>query len=386
MFFLAWPARAAVLSVGGSYPTTATLIPGRNTCGAVTVQDNLTTVVHAPAAATLSLSHAGNTYSGTIDETGRFATAPATLTSGSSRFTLTIEGRFTQSGMTATVQVDVAQSASPRNCTYFVGWTATKSGPPNTLPGAPELFGELPRPLPLFPRNNVWNIDVRDAPVDTSSAQRLAGIAAPSPRLSFAYAYSVVSSAQPLVPVLLDGGTTVERPVPDEAKNEAGWIGDGYLLIVDRDGRLLFELAGARWNAIAARWEAVSAAAFRLDANDTGLPVLPGVFRWDELAAPVGHALRVTMRGNTWPVGARLRLKANVELSGMLQPLTDAMKTFGLIVAGEGEEFAISATDDPRWKREEWNSALAALRPADFEVVELGWYPRQRVRARAVRH
>lgn len=366
---------AAVLSVGGSYPTRATLVPGRNTCGTVTVQDNLTTVAHTPGAATLSLSHAGNTFRGTVDSTGHFTTTPTTINAGSNRFVLTIDGRFSRTGLNALVEVDVSQSSNPRNCSYVVDWTATKTGEPNVLPGAPELLGDLPPPLPLFPANHVWNIDVRSAPVDGAATARLGDAV---PHLAFAFPYAVAGAAQPLVDVALADSTTFHAPLPEEAKSDAAWIGgDGLLLVVDRDARVLYELTNARWSG---RWEATSAAMFRLDANDSGLPALPGLLRYDELAFPIRHALRVTMRG--LPIGTRLRLKASVAA----QTLGDAMQTFGLIVGAEGDDFAISATTDPRFPRDGLNVALAMLRASDFEVLEAGWMPRQKNRVRAVRH
>jgi hypothetical protein len=118
---------APVLSVGGTYPTDVALVPGQNTCGPVTVEDAVTTVAQTPGSHTLSLTHAGNTYTGTVEDDGRFSTQPKTLTSGSSQFTITIAGQFSPSGFTATVQVDVTQTGPPPTCSYQVSWVGTKS-------------------------------------------------------------------------------------------------------------------------------------------------------------------------------------------------------------------------------------------------------------------
>src|ERR1700687_1411125 len=67
------------LSVGGSYSTRVTLLPTGNTCGNVTVQDTPTVVTHSPGASTLSLTHANNTYQGTISSTAQFSTTPTTI-------------------------------------------------------------------------------------------------------------------------------------------------------------------------------------------------------------------------------------------------------------------------------------------------------------------
>lgn len=122
------------LSVGGTYQTQVSLVAGRNTCGAVTVQNNPTVVTHSPGAHTLSLTHAGHAYPGTIDSIARFATPPTTISGGGSQYTLTITGQFTLTGFAADVQVDVHQPQTPQTCSYLVHWVGTKDGAPNTIP------------------------------------------------------------------------------------------------------------------------------------------------------------------------------------------------------------------------------------------------------------
>jgi sugar lactone lactonase YvrE len=136
VLLVAATAGAAPLSVGGSYPTAASLIPGRNTCGSVTVQDNLTTVTHTPGAHTLSMTHAGISYDGTVDDSGNFLTSPRALTAGGAQYTITIDGAFTASAMSATVTLDVRQNNT--TCSYAVRWQATKQGTPNSIPGEPR--------------------------------------------------------------------------------------------------------------------------------------------------------------------------------------------------------------------------------------------------------
>ncbi|MCA1828420.1 MAG: hypothetical protein ABR567_18860 [Myxococcales bacterium] len=114
---------APVLSVGGTYATQVSLLPG-NTCGDVQVQNEQTVVDHSPGSGSLRLTHAGSTYDGTVDRTGNF-TVPAVQRSG---FTISIAGQFNATGFTATVTVD------PPNCEYEVSWLGSKSGPANTFP------------------------------------------------------------------------------------------------------------------------------------------------------------------------------------------------------------------------------------------------------------
>lgn len=121
-----------VLSVAGTYPTRATLIAERNTCGSVTVQDNPTTVTHTAGGSDLSLLHAGSTYRGTIDTSGRFTSPAANFTFPDADYTIGLTGQFSTTGFTATVEL--TRRAGGTTCTYAVAWVGTKSGSPNTIP------------------------------------------------------------------------------------------------------------------------------------------------------------------------------------------------------------------------------------------------------------
>jgi hypothetical protein len=313
--------------------------------------------------------------------------------------------------------------------------------------------GELPAPLPLFPPDNWWNADIREAPVDPGSAAYIAfigeargmhpdfgGDSGDPASPIYGIPYVVVDGSQPLVPVAFDyddesdqgaPGRPPGYPIPDEAKTQQKWIegglaggdpdadGDRHMLIIDRDHRLLFELYALRWTGT--RWEAGSGAAWALDANArrpegwtsadaAGLAILPGLVRWDEVYGPdpIRHAFRVTVRatngyvfpashraGDTsgaLPMGARLRLRANVDLSRFAEParkIFEAMKTYGLIVADNGTDLYVTGTHDTRWDNDLLNPAFGALRASDFEVIELGWEPGAAPPAgkrRAVRH
>ena len=174
--------------------------------------------------------------------------------------------------------------------------------------------------------------------------------------------------------------------------------------MVDRDHWLLFETWATRWNAVAARWEAGSGAVFDLAANArrpdgwtsadaAGLAILPGLVGTTRPgAAPITHAFRFTVRatnGYVWPashragttagalpMGARLRLKASVDLTAYppeVQRIFRAMQTYGLILADNGSDMYVQGTMDPRWDNDVLNPAFATLTADDFEVVQLGW-------------
>ncbi len=299
--------------------------------------------------------------------------------------------------------------------------------------------GALPPPLPLFPPDHWWNVDVSGAPVDPGSAgfinfigantplhPDLGGDASPSPAI-YGMVYVVVPGTQPLVPVTFveygsesDAGAPGRPPgypIPAEARTQSKWIeggqigggtsGDRHMLLVDRDNRILYELYHTRWNAALSRWQAGSGAIFGLDSNArrpegwtsadaAGLAILPGLVRYDEVFGPdpIRHAFRVTIHdtnGHVFPashtagsaagappMGARLRLKAGVDISGQpaeAQKIFQAMKTYGLIVADNGTDMYIGGTYDVRWDNGVLNPAFGSLKAGDFEVVALGWKP-----------
>jgi len=309
---------------------------------------------------------------------------------------------------------------------------------------APQVDGTLPLPLPLFPADNWWNLDISGAPLDAGSASFISFIGTTrrphpdwggsagdtgNPNATYGIPFVVVPGTQPLMPVTFgyadesDAGAPGQPPgypLPEQAKTQAGWIeggnpgnvapdGDRHMLIVDRDNRLLYELYQAHWNVGLSRWEAGSGAVFPLTSNlrrpDTwtsadaaGLAVLPGLVRYDEAfgADPIRHAFRVTVRSTNGyvfpashragsqagalPLGARLRLKASVNISSYpayIQRILQAMKTYGLIVADNGSDMYITGTSDPRWEpyMAQLNSAFNQLNASMFDVVRRGWNP-----------
>ncbi len=248
------------------------------------------------------------------------------------------------------------------------------------LPAQVVRGGGLPSPLPLFPPDNWWNVDISDAPVDPNSANFINFIGAgdgmhpdfggnvssdPLNPATYGMIFYTVSGNQPLEQITwVEFGNQSDNgapgrppgyPIPVEARTGARWIeggwpatqtgGDRHMLFIDRDNRILYELYHTRWNASLSRWEAGSGAVFYLDSNqrrpDTwtsadaaGLAIFPGLVRYDEAFGPdpIRHAFRFTVRatngyvypashraGNTvgaLPMGARLRLKASKDISG----------------------------------------------------------------------
>jgi hypothetical protein len=305
-------------------------------------------------------------------------------------------------------------------------------------PAAAQVNGPLPQPLPLFPADNWWNVDVSAAPLDPGSAGFIQHIGGGTPLHpdfggdadsfpdTYGLPYISVPGTQPLVPVTFveyadqsDAGAPGRPPgypIPPEAITQPHFIeggppgnatvdGDRHLLIADGDHRLLFELYHAHYNS--GRWEAGSGAVFDLTSNArrpetwtsadaAGLAILPGLVRYDEVSGPdpIRHAFRFTVEGTNshvfpashdagealgaLPMGARLRLKASKDISGYpaeVRRIFQAMKTYGLIVADNGTDMYIQGTYDTRWNNDVLNPAFASLHASDFEVVQLGWQP-----------
>jgi len=211
-------------------------------------------------------------------------------------------------------------------------------------------------------------------------------------------------------------------PIPSEAITQPYWIEGGdpgnvdlrssedrHLLIVDKDRNYLYELYNVFYNTTQGKWFAGSGAFFDMNMNNRrpdgwtsadagGLAILPGLVRYDEVYDPnvteIRHAFRVTVRatngyvypashraGSTvsaLPMGARLRLKASVDITQRtgdpnIQKIFRAMQKYGLIVADNGSDMYITGTYDTRWNNDIVNPAFANLSASDFEVIQLGY-------------
>jgi hypothetical protein len=263
-----------------------------------------------------------------------------------------------------------------------------------------------------------WNQDVSRAPRAKNSAAVISYINSHggerlhpdfgSPR-PYGFPYSVVGPGQPKLAIHYTAYGSESSPgpfpVPAKAPVEGGNHSDGdrHVLVVDRDQCKLYELYGAfykprpqpRWNADSGvAWD-LRSAALRPDgftsADAAGLPVFPGLVRYDEVAAGrLEHAIRVTFEStrDAWihpashctgdtasaaapAMGTRLRLKAGYGLggfSGAARTIAEAMKRYGLIVADNGSNWYFSGSSDRRWHDENLNQ-LKRIPGSAFEVV-----------------
>jgi hypothetical protein len=274
----------------------------------------------------------------------------------------------------------------------------------------------------VFPPADLWNRDISRDPVDPTSDALIAsiGLGKPlHPDFGTAYngvpngiAYVVVGRDQPRVAIKADYKDESDPgpfPIPRDAPIEGGphSTGDRHVLVIDRDNWVLYELFSA-FPQDDGSWKVGSAAKFDLkkisygqrpmrwtSADAAGLPIFPGLVRYDEVAEQkaIRHALRFTIvrsrhayvppathfasphrDENLPPMGMRVRLKADLDISGFppnCRVILTALKKYGMIVADNGSDWFLSGAPDPRWNDDELHS-LTRVKGADFEVVKMG--------------
>ena len=266
---------------------------------------------------------------------------------------------------------------------------------------------------PAFPADNPWNRRVDGLPVAKSSAAIISSIGADTglhPDFGsglwagspIGIPYTVVTSTQPKVRVSFDYADESDRgpyPIPPRVRIEGG--GDRHALIVDRGSCRLYELYALRRTSQG--WHAGSGAIWSLRSNRlrpagwtsadaAGLPILPGLARYDEVAAgSINHALRFTVdrtrRAYVYParhyassltdpalppMGLRLRLKASFDTSRFprqARVVLEALKRYGLVVADNGSSWYITGAPDPRWSNDDLHT-LGRVKGSNFEVVD----------------
>jgi hypothetical protein len=220
----------------------------------------------------------------------------------------------------------------------------------------------IPAPLPLFPADNWWNLDVSAAPVDTGSSNYIAFINNGSTRQMhpdfggdvssgsvkiYGFPYAVVDSTTPLKAVTFQyadesdgvdhttGASLPFYPIPDEAIAQAHWIESG------EPGNVDLRSSSDR-----------------------------------HYVYPASH--RAGSQTGALPMGARLRMKAARDISGFrpeIQKIFRAMKRYGLLVADNGSDLYVSGAYDARWDNGTLNPAFHSMTANDLEVIQLGYRP-----------
>jgi len=271
---------------------------------------------------------------------------------------------------------------------------------------------------PVFPSNNAWNQRADALPVAADSSTIIASIGLSTGLHAdfgsglwdggpIGIPFDVVSKATPKSRVHFDYADESDKgpyPIPKGVHIEGGTQSDGdrHALLLDKSACKLYELYALRKSGVA--WTAGSGAVFDLRSNRlrpagwtsadaAGLPILPGLARWDGDAATgrIDHALRFTVEHTRRayiyparhdassstdpslpPMGLRVRLKADVEIATLPRQariVAQAMKTYGLILADNGSNWYVSGAPSPHWSNDELH-ALGRLSGADFEVVD----------------
>jgi hypothetical protein len=292
--------------------------------------------------------------------------------------------------------------------------TTAPTAHPTTAPTAQPTAN--PAPCTLFPSDNVWNRRVDDLPVRSDSATMMASIglgAALHPDFSstawngglgYGIPFNKVNLSTPTYGVQFDYDDESDPgpyPIPSSPKIEGG--SDAHLLLWDTEGCNLYEIfaaskSGGQWyGGSGAIWDLRSNALRPngwTSADAAGLPILPGLARYDEVAAgAIRHALRFTAPrtcdGHIYParhdagsyscatypaMGLRIRLKSSVDISGFgpqAQVILLALKRYGMLLADNGSAMYVTGAPHASWDDDQLHD-FGQLHGSDFEAVDTG--------------
>jgi hypothetical protein len=299
----------------------------------------------------------------------------------------------------------------PLAASLLAGLTLAVAGASaSRLPQAPAC--------PVFPASSPWNQRVDRLPVAPDSDRIAAGIGLDdhvhadfgSGRWNggpIGIPVTVVRGTQHKVRVAFEYAAESDKgpyPIPANVAIEGGRNADGdrHALVVDRDRCRLYELF-ALYPAAGGGWRAGSGAIWDLRSNRlrpagwtsadaAGLPILPGLARYEEVArGRIDHALRFTVsrtrRAYVWParhfasdltdpalppMGLRFRLKRDYRIAGFPRQariVLQALKEYGLIVADNGSDWYLSGAPHPKWSNEQLHT-LHRVPGSAFEVVD----------------
>jgi putative cell wall-binding protein len=264
----------------------------------------------------------------------------------------------------------------------------------------------------IFPTDNPWNTDISSYPVHANSANYINNILSGAQFLhadfgsnpTYGIPFTTVPASQPLAPMsfeVADESDPGPYPFPANAPVESG--SDHHVLVLREGTCDLFETHDSTY--VGPGWQAFSGARFDLNSNAlrpdywtsadaAGLPILPGLVRYDEAqSGTINHALRFTVSetqrafihpathfassssdSSRPPMGLRLRLKANFDTSGYTghsRVILDALKKYGMIVADNGSDWFITGATDSRWDDDDLDQ-LKGVPGSAFEAVETG--------------
>jgi hypothetical protein len=262
---------------------------------------------------------------------------------------------------------------------------------------------------PILPATNVWNRRVDTLPVRADSATLMTRMGLTRylhPDFGSFAGYGIpinaVTSSTPRSPVSFTWPSESDAgpyPIPASPRIEAG--SDRHILMIDKSACRLWELFAAAKTS--GGWTAGSGAIFDLRSNAlrpdgwtsadaAGLPIYPGLARYDEVASgAITHALRFTVpetrkahiyparhdassrTGASYPpMGLRLRLKTSVNISAFgpqSRVILTALKRYGMILADNGSAYYVSGAPDPGWDDDDLHD-LHGITGTMFEAVD----------------
>jgi len=271
---------------------------------------------------------------------------------------------------------------------------------------------------PVFPKDNAWNQRVDELPVASSSGAIVRAIGLDATMHAdfgsglwdggpIGIPFVTVGGGQPRVHVGFDYASESDKgpyPIPRSVPIEGGRNADGdrHVIVVDRSRCRLYELFGAYPHAGGARWSAGSGAIWSLRSNHlrprgwtsadaAGLPILPGLARYDEVKrGHIDHALRFTAERtrqafvfparhfasdltdpNLPAMGQRLRLKRSFDVTHFPRQariVLRALKRYGMILADNGSPWYVSGAPNSHWSNDQLHT-LGRVPGRAFEVV-----------------
>ena len=290
-----------------------------------------------------------------------------------------------------------------------VGFACTASAQAPTIGGG----------CTVFPADNIWNTPVDQLPVAGNSSTYVNTIGA-SGTVHIDFGSGLYAGGPIGIPFITVPGSQTKYPVtfqyadesdqgpyaiPLNAPIEGGSAstGDRHAIAIDTNNCILYELYAAYPQS--SSWQAGSGSIFNLlqsilrpsgwtSADAAGLPIFPGLARYDEIAAgEIRHALRFTVpqtqKAFVWParhyassltgsqyppMGVRFRLRAGFDISGFSpvnQIILKALKKYGMMIADNGSAWFISGAPDSRWNNDDLHTLGLGIHGSDFEVVDV---------------
>ena len=404
-------------TTAGTYTVTATSVADTSKSAAATITVTAATqqvgISVSPASVSLAT---GGAQSFVAAVTGTTNTSVSWSASGG---TLTPSGNTAQYTAPSTVGTYTIKATSAADSSKSATATVTVTSATQSACAAMSLGQTASlNGARVFPASNAWNQDISGAAVDANSPAIINYIGASTTLHAdfgsgtwdgapIGQPYVIVDSSQPKVNVTITDYPSESdippMPIPSNAPIE-GYPnpGDNHVIVLDKSSCFEYELYLGSYNN--GSWSAGQSTIWDLQngemrpytwtsADAAGLPIFPGLARYDEVASgAINHAIRFTApktkaaflapamhlaatdSSSPIPMGMRLRLKASYDVSGFSttnQVILNAMKKYGLMLADNGSAIYLGGTPDSRWDNNDLHQ-LSNITASNFEVVSMG--------------